>query len=442
MSLREFAIYATKHSLTRRIARGMSWVLVGTCISQVFTLAAGIVVARWLGSEQYGRFGIIQSTIAAIGVFAGLGLGLTAAKYVSEFLEASPERAGRIASMCIVSSVAAGMLIMVAVLFGAGLLAEKSLNDSRMSAYLRLASVLPLLNAVIGVQSGILAGMEAFRDVAITSVYRGTASLPLLLCGVHFGGLTGAVVALIATAVVGVICNQVALRKYHLFRYDGIFSERRILWKFSVPAVLSGAMVGPVMWLGNMILAKQTNGYAQLGLFTAAYQWRTAVTFLPAILAQTTLPILSQIYGTGDVRRFCKVLGVNITITLSISTLAAIMIMAGKPIIIRAYGHGYETISDVMILMLIATVLSAGASVVGQALASAAEMWAGFWLNCFWALAFVLSCIVLVPNQGALGLAEAFLVSYSFHALFVTLYSGFTLRNRKAPAVQAFIQAA
>ena len=442
MSLREFTIYATNHPLTRRVAHGMSWVLVGTCISQVLTLAAGIVVARWLGSEQYGRFGIIQSTIVAIGVFAGLGLGLTAAKYVSEFIEGSPERAGRIASMCIISSVAAGLLMMAAVLLCARSLAENNLNDAGMCVYLQLASALPLLNAVIGVQSGILAGMEAFRDIALTTIYKGAASVPLLIGGAYFGGLAGAIIALVATAIVGVICNHAAIRKYHFLSYHKMFSERRILWKFSAPAVLSGALVGPVVWLGNMILVKQPDGYAQLGLFTAAYQWRAAVTFLPAILAQTTLPILSQIYGGGDVRRFYKVLLVNITITLSVSTLCALLVMIGKPIIIRAYGKGYEAISGLMILMLVATIISATASVIGQALASAAEMWAGFWLNCLWALAFAVSCILLVPSRGALGLAEAFLTSYSFHALFVTLYSWFTLRGRRASDIQRFIQAA
>ncbi len=420
----------------------MSWVVVGTCISQLLTLAAGIAVARWLGSEEYGRFGVLQSTIAAVGVFAGLGLGLTSAKYVSEYIENSSERAGRIASMCIASSVTGGLLLMIAILLFAGPLAEKSLRDSGLCLYLRLASALPLLNALIGVQSGILAGMGEFRDIALTSIYRGLASVPLFVCGVHFGGLVGAVAALVATSVVGVICNHVAIRKHNLLTYHGIFAERRILWAFSVPALLSGALVGPVVWLGNMILVRRPAGYAELGLFTAASQWRTAVTFLPAILAQTTLPILSQLYSAGQVRRFYKVLTVNIAITLSVSTLCALIVVAGKRLIVRAYGHEYEDISEVMILMLVATIISAGASVIGQALASAAEMWSGFWLNCVWASTFVISCILLVPTRGAMGLAEAFVISYALHALVLTLYCWFTVRNHKRPDVQALVQAA
>lgn len=422
----------SSHPAAKRVVRGAFWVFTGSCISQTLTLGASVVVARWLGLEQYGRLGAIQSTVGALGIFAGLGLGLTATKYVSEFREERPERATRVASMCLAVSVAAGLLVTVVILISADFIASGSLSDRQLGTYLRIASVLVLFNSVAGAQSGILAGLEAFRDIARTNILKGIASVPLLILGVVYAGLSGAVVALVVTAVLAVLWNHLALNKYRLLRFRSVLSERRILWRFSAPAFLGGAIVAPVMWLGTVILLRTHDGYAQLGLFSAANQWRAAVTFLPAIVAQATLPILSQAYGKGNNRHFYKLLGLNMMFTISVSTLSAIAVLVGKPFILRAYGRGYESVSNVMILMLITTVIISVGCVIGQALASAAEMWAGFWLNCAWALVFLGCCVGFVPSGGAVGLAKAFLVSYLVHGTILTGYSWFTLRTAKA----------
>ena len=74
-----------------RLARGGFWLLCGTVVSKALWLLASILVARMLGKETFGEFGIIRSTVEMFGVFAGFGLGLTATKYIAEFRRTDPE---------------------------------------------------------------------------------------------------------------------------------------------------------------------------------------------------------------------------------------------------------------------------------------------------------------------------------------------------------------
>src|ERR1035438_1477658 len=83
-------------SLRERFTYGVIWSLAGAVVSRGFLLAASVVCARFLGKEGFGALGMIQSTAGMFGIFAGLGLGLTATKYVSEFRRQDPMRAGRI----------------------------------------------------------------------------------------------------------------------------------------------------------------------------------------------------------------------------------------------------------------------------------------------------------------------------------------------------------
>ncbi|MCG6537882.1 MAG: oligosaccharide flippase family protein, partial [Syntrophales bacterium LBB04] len=85
-----------ENSLGARFARGAFWSFVAAILSQGIGMAASIVTARFLGKEGFGEFGMIISTVGAFGIFAGLGLGLTATKFVAEYRATDPARVARI----------------------------------------------------------------------------------------------------------------------------------------------------------------------------------------------------------------------------------------------------------------------------------------------------------------------------------------------------------
>jgi O-antigen/teichoic acid export membrane protein len=95
----------------------------------------------------------------------------------------------------------------------------------------------------------------------------------------------------------------------------------------------------------------------------------------------------------------------------------------------KAYGRGFSVGRPVLVLLILATVISSTAAVIGQAIASLDKMWWGFILNSVWALVLLIGAVLLVPHYGALGLAGAFLASYSVHA-FTSTYVQFRLTNR------------
>src|SRR5690242_3808036 len=82
-------------SLRGRFARGIVWSLLGAVMAQGSSLVASVITARLLGPGTFGQYGMIQSTVVMLGIFAGLGLGLTSTKYVAEFRTQDPARAAR-----------------------------------------------------------------------------------------------------------------------------------------------------------------------------------------------------------------------------------------------------------------------------------------------------------------------------------------------------------
>ena len=107
-------------SLRARFAMGAFWSVAGAVVSRGFLLVASIFCARFLGKEGFGALGMIQSTVGMFGVFAGLGLGMTATKYVSELRRRDPERAGRILALSDAVAFVSGSVITVLMILKIG----------------------------------------------------------------------------------------------------------------------------------------------------------------------------------------------------------------------------------------------------------------------------------------------------------------------------------
>jgi len=418
-------------SLRGRFARGAVWSLIGAVVSQGSNLAASVITARLLGREQFGEYGMIQSTVGMLGVFAGLGLGVTATKYVAEFRTRDPERAGRIIALGCAVAIMSGGLLALGLLAYAPLLATRTLNAPELTDELRIASVLLFFNALNGAQTGALSGFEAFRAIARINTVRGLIAFPVTVAAVVLWRLPGAVWALAATAAVACFLSQVSLRRQCTAlgiypRFSSAWAEGRVLWTFSTPAFLGGALVGPAMWAANTMLVNQPSGYAEMGLFSAASQWRNAIGFMPGVLAQFALPILSNLHGERDVSRYRKTLRWDLILTAAVATAVAVPVALGAPQIMRLYGRGFQQGWFVLVLSAATAVVACANSVVGTAILSAGSVWVGFAFNAMWAAVLLAGCYYFIPTSLALGLAGSMLGAYITHTVWQAVY----LRHR------------
>jgi O-antigen/teichoic acid export membrane protein len=98
-------------SLGRRSVRGTVWTVIGNGVSQAVLLFSHVVCARMMGREGYGEFGAVTSTTATVGLLAGLGLSLTATKYISELRISDPVRAKRILVLAERMTLASGLMM-------------------------------------------------------------------------------------------------------------------------------------------------------------------------------------------------------------------------------------------------------------------------------------------------------------------------------------------
>ena len=416
-----------------RLVKGAFWSLTGALISRGLGLIAFIFVARMLGKTGFGELGIIQSTVGMFGVFAGFGLGLTATKHVAEFRVKDPAKTGRIMALSGIVAIGSGGVMAIALVVFAPWLAAHTLAAPHLSGLLQISAVLLFLSALNGAQTGALSGFEAFKTIARVNLLTGFVTFPLIVGGAYLAGLQGAVWGLVASMGVNWILNHVSLRAEARkagvpFAFQGCGQEWNVLWDFSLPAVLSGAMIGPVYWVCNAMLVNQPNGYAEMGIFNAANQWRMAILFLPSMVGTIVLPILSNLYGSDDRARYNKVLWLNVLFSGAVALAVALPVAALSSFIMASYGEGFENGRMVLVLLSAVSVIMTPLNVIGQSIASVGKMWNGFFLNLIWALTFLVSAWLLT-SLGAIGLAMATILAYGVHFIIVSLYTWFIIRS-------------
>ena len=401
-----------------RFTHGAFWSAVGTVGARLATFLAAVVTARFLGQVGFGELAMIQSTIGLLGTFAGLGIGMTATKYVAELRGKDPKRTGRIIALTYLVSWTGGGLMALVCIAAAPWLAARTINAPHLVPELRLASLVLFVSAGFGPQGGILAGCQAFRAIARINWWQGLLSLPLTILLVWLGGSRGVILALILTTLIGGVLSSLALRKEYAafgirFKFFEAWREKSIFWHFSIPAFLASAVYTPIIWVANALLVRQPGGYAELGIFNAAMQFQFIIVAINTILAQVSVPMLAEIFGQDDKSRFNQIFNRYLKASWGFSISFGFLALALSPLLISVYGKYFRDGGGILSLVICYTVITVPGSIIAQSFYSSGKMWYSLANTFIWALSFLIMVSLLVPHYKALGLAGAFIISYS-----------------------------
>ena len=395
-------------------------------------------MARMLGKTVYGELSIVQSTLGTVGTLAGLGLGMTATKYVAELRKSDPRRASSIIALAIQVALVSCAIAATAMIACAPSLAVSQLHRPELSLTIRLGAAYLVFTILNGVGVGILSGFEAFRDVAVVNLWSGVAFFLATVAGTYFFGLNGSVIGLSVATFANCVITTLAIRKHtgpHFELASGAraWDEVGVLWSFAVPAALAGFLIAPVVWYSNVLLSRQPDGYSQLGVFSAAQSWQSAILFLPQALAPAMLAYLSHTFGEASRTRYSRLTLWSVLANGVIAAFGCLVVVLFAQPIMRMYGRGFTGNNAVLIAIAISAIPMALCNVVGYVIASAGKMWWGFAVNLLWTIAFTISAVHFVPLYGATGLAVTYMVAYALHFVWTGALAVKYVRDLKSP---------
>lgn len=405
--------------LRGRMTQAVGWNTVGTMFNQGSTFLVNIVLAHLLARRAFGHYAMIQTTLAIVASMAQLASGYTAAKYVAEYRDSEPRRAGQILGLCAVVSVAMAITAAAALLVGSKWLAAAALNEPDLSTGLMIASAVVFFTVMNGFLLGALAGFESFPAIGRAGIATGTLYVLFGAAGGYLGAVNGALIGVALSALLqfailwALLVRETACRRITV-AFTGLRQEREILLRFYLPAALNGLVALPAIWLANALLARQSNGYEQLALFAAANSFRIIVLFLPNILNTVGMSLLNNQRGAGDEVRFRRLFWGNLAFTAVVASIGAIAVALAGPLLLQMFGPEFTAAYPTLIVLMLAAVAEGLAMAIFQSIQSHGYIWAAFFgvaLPSYTAL--VLAAGAWSPALGALGLAWAYVMCWS-----------------------------
>ena len=308
-------------------------------------LVLSIIVARYLGKEQYGIMNYVVSFVAIFQVFANFGLDYIQIREESK----RPEMRDKILGTTFALKLFFACLTILAILLVV-LLFE---SDTRIRCYIMIYAFSVILNTT-WVSRNHFTSIVWNEYVVKTEISRTLIGIAIK---VAFVLLRLPLVWFICSLLIDSLLLAVGYTTSYVRKIDSVTKWRfdrslaAYLLRQSFPLLLSSTAFIVYNRIDQMMVGKMID-QSHLGIYSAAIRFVELLVFVPTIIAQTISPMLVEVHREDKARyeRLSRVF-MNVTVALCI-LLAVLTCIVSYPLIYYTFGSTY--IGAVSVLSILA----------------------------------------------------------------------------------------
>lgn len=401
-------------SARRRFSVHVAWTLGVRILMAVNSVAAGVIVARWLGADGLGKLSVLNVT-AAMAVQVG-SLGLPSASVY--FIAQDNRRLARVSINSLTFGMMAGSLLALSVYISA--LAQPSLFGEVRPALVGLAAIaipfqlVTLLGLNIFLALGRIARFNLLELIGQTLIpLNAVVALIVLSSGLWtlVALNTAASVALSLLVVVSII--RCATGQERIPPDVKLFKEMmRYGLKFHV-----AALAGIIIFRADLLILNHFRGAGEAGVYAVASQVSLMLMLLPGVIATLLFP---RVTSRQDLRgeTTCRVTR-HTAFVMFVVCASVVPLGFMLPLF---YGAAFADVAFQLLILLPGVYLISIESVMVQHFNAAGVPRA---IPLFWIATLCVNLaltLLLVPPFGARGASAASSLSYAMIAILVGYY--------------------
>lgn len=395
----------------RKVIKNVYWAVLGKTVGILNQLLVGIMVARYLGPEQFGLMNYVLSYVMLFSVFATFGLdGI-------EIREMSKSNADKNAIMGTAFGLRLGLsLFTILLIFLTLLRFESDPYTFAMVMVFSLSLIATAFNVIRNYFTSIILNEYVVKTEISRSVLGALIKVVLLLC--HCS-LTWFIVAstfdFMLVAGGYLYSYQKKAGAIRAWNFDLAVAKK--LLHESFPLLLSGAAIIIYQKI-NAVMIRNMLDNAAVGQFSVAAKIVEMGTFVPMVIAQTITPLLVRAHQEDPVRYTAKRQQFMDIMVWSGIAMAATMSLLAAPAIRILYGEEYLAAIPVLQIMAWRTVFIALQSASGvMILAENLQRWVVI-RNLIGLIVSVVFNYLLIPGLGIVGSAIATVLTMAFAGYF------------------------
>lgn len=332
-------------SKIQTIFKNMGWLLISQIIVSVFGFVWTILLARYLGVDNYGILGFAVSITGILGVIDDLGISTYIVRQISTDYESAPKYLGNIIPLkALFGGIKLILTFIILVL----------LNVNQFTIFITLLfSIETILISYVNTLYGSFQAFEKGKYQGIGIILMNTTTLIFILISIFADlGLEGVTFAYILANLINLIYAYYVLNKHIVkpkYEFDWDFCKKVTL--LSIPFAVTGILYSIYYSIDIVMLTNMVGDYAT-GIYNATYKLISVLNLFYSVYTAVIFPVMSKLFKNDK-----KLLIISYEKSIKYLMLIIIPIAIGTmfyslDIIQLIYGHKYDQAASVLSILI------------------------------------------------------------------------------------------
>lgn len=398
--------------MASRIIRGAGITFAIQVSGVILAYAAQVLLARWLGTTEYGRYTYALSWATLLSVPAGLGLNVAVLRYIPQYrAKKEPGLLHGVMRRSRQLALGAGTVV-AALVCGVALLFASPEYAVPLAIGVWLTPLLVLMNLYTGMS-------RALRRVTVAFAPPLVLRHVLLICGLFalvllWGEIdsTQALLISLATLSAIVLFQGFMFRRTVTSRVEAAapeYSSREWL-NVSTPLLVS-LTFGTLITQVGLIILGIFGSPDEVGIYNAAVKTALFVNFVLVAINALAAPTFASLHAQGRREELQRLLDRLAHVIFWPSLVISVGLVVFSGLVLGMFGEGFMAARTAMAILVAGQLVNAGAGAVGYLTDLTGYQRQGVWVRGWSTLLCVLMSLVLIPFYGIPGAAVATAVS-------------------------------
>lgn len=332
-------------SQVQTIFKNMSWLLISQIIASVCGFIWTILMARYLGVDNYGIFGFATSLTGILAITIDFGISNHIVRHIATDYDSAPKYLGNALPLKSIFSV--GTIILTLII----LILMKT--DELVITVTLLFTIEMIFKSFIGTLNGSFQAFEEGKYQGIGNTILHVLLLIFILLTIFTDlGLIGIAISYIIANLIALIYEYYVLKKHIIkpkFELDADFCKKITL--LAIPFAVTSLLYNVYYSIDIVMLTNMVGNYPT-GIYNATYKLISVLTLFYSVYTAVIFPVMSKFFKNDE-----KMLLISFEksikyLMLIIIPLAVATVVYSTDIIHFIYGHEYDASSSVLSILI------------------------------------------------------------------------------------------
>ena len=332
-------------SKIQTIFKNMSWLFISQIVASICGFIWTILMARYLGVNNYGIFGFAVSITGILNILDDLGISTHIVRYVSTNYEAGPKYLGNAIPLKIIFALIKLIVTLIILII---------LKIEEFTIIITLLfSIEMTFKSLSSTFNGTFQAFENGKYQGIGTTLMNSTTLLFILISIYADlGLLGISISYILANVLTFIYTYYVLNKHILkpkYELDWKFCKKIIL--LSIPFAVTGILYTVYYSIDIVMLTKLVGDYAT-GIDNSTYKLISVLTLFYSVYTAVIFPVMSKFFKNDK-----KLLIISYEKSIKYLMLVIVPLAIGTmfyslDIIRLIYGHQYDAAASVLSILI------------------------------------------------------------------------------------------